>query len=188
MTESVESQPGLAYTFSLALALSIGAIPNHCYANAWETFQVLADRPDSSLIEGWMVLEQASEITLIEHCWCQCGQATVDPSIVLLLRRSQCQQAHYIPGIQRTQAELQRLACRDLPYVRSCGQFGPDGMGHPEYCSAYQSAQQVATRLGEASSKPLVIQPATFPKANGGPFALTIQVTSSHTLWQPARE
>jgi hypothetical protein len=131
------SELSLCYELSLALALNTGAVANYCYANAWHTLEALTAWPDVCLVEGWMVLAQATEVTVIEHCWCERGSQILDPSIVLLVPRSLCPSVGYFPGVRRTRADLHRLACCVLPYVRSCGQFGADGMGQPEYCTVY---------------------------------------------------
>lgn len=187
-----EEQPGrgdegalaLAFEISLALALATGAVANACYANAWETIFALTGWPDLRLVEGWLVLEQASQVTIIEHCWCEHDGLIVDPSIVLLAPQRSCLQAHYFAGVHRDRAELQTLVCRDLPYVRASGNYGPDGLEHAEYRAAYDAAYGKATQLARASSpeKAVVIQPAAFPATEEARLDLTVQIVSSQTF------
>lgn len=179
-----ETRSIVCYDLSLAMALCTQAIPNHCYANAWQTLEALAAWPELCLVEGWMVLEQPTEITVIEHGWCEHNGLLIDPSIVLLLPKSACLAVHYFPGVRRQRAELHTLATRDLPYVCSCGQYGPDGFGHPDYQAAYRGAYRLAAQFAGASSppRPLVVQASVTPSPNEGRRALVVQIVSSHNF------
>ncbi len=178
--------PVLAYEASFALALATGAVANYCYANSWHAFEALADPdwPDVFLVEGWLVLEQTSQVTLIEHCWCERSGLILDPSLVLLVPQRASAQAHYFAGVRRERAELQTLACRDLPYVRSSGHYGPDGLEHADYRAAYDAAYGQATQLARAASpeKPVVIQPSVFPATEEARLELVVQIVSSQTF------
>jgi hypothetical protein len=179
--------PALDYELSLACALCTGAVPSYCYANAWHTLEALAQRPEVFLVEGWLVWEQTRQITLLEHGWCAWGDALLDPSMVLLVRQSQCSSLFYVPGVIYSWSDLQQVAYRDLPVVRSCGQFGPEGMGHPMYRAAYERARCLAMQLGEACSppKPVVVQPSVAPSTDGEQLRLVVQFASSQDLLHP---
>lgn len=100
--ESAESkeQPALDYELSLVVAFATGAVPNYCYANMWHTIRELPELRDAQLVEGWIVLEQATRVSLVEHCWSECeDHLIVDPSIVLCIRRAH--PVFYFPGIRR---------------------------------------------------------------------------------------
>ena len=174
----------LAYDISLVVALSTGAVPNYCYANAWHVSQALTEWPDLLLVEGWLVLEQATEVAVIEHCWCEHGSLVVDPSLVLLIPQRLASQALYFAGVRRDRAELQTLACRDLPYVRLSGNYGPDGLEHTEYRAAYDAASNQATQLARAASpeKPVVIQPSAVPATEETRLELVVQIISSQAF------
>ena len=174
----------LSYEYSLAVALSTGALPHACYANAYRASKVLVEWPDLTLVEGWIVIEQATSVALIEHAWCEGNGLILDPSIVLLGSRSFCQAVRYIPGIRHGSAALRTLASRDLPWVRTCGRFGPDGMGHPEYRAAYDAARARAMRLASAASpaKTLGIYPSIGMKAESTPRKLAVQIVSSRVF------
>ncbi len=168
----------LCYELSLAMAWSIAAVPNQCYANAWHTLDALAAWPDLRLVEGWMVLEQATEITVIEHAWCAHNTLLIDPSLVLLLPKAACLAAHYFPGVRRQWADLRSQAVCDLPLVRSCGRYGPDGFGHPDYQAAYRGAYRLGSRLAE-TGKPLVVQASSGPGEDAQASALVVRIVSS---------
>lgn len=182
---SKRNEAALSYEWSLALALSTGALANSCYANAAEALNALADWPDASLVEGWIVLEQALQVTIIEHCWCERGDLLLDPSIVLLLPQRLSQAVRYFPGVWRGQEEMHTLACRDLPFVRSCGRYGLDGLGHPAYRAAYEAAHAQAKQVASASLPPksLVVQPSAFPAREEERHALVVQIVSSRDFW-----
>ncbi len=171
----------LCYELSLAIAWSIAAVPNQCYANAWHTLDALAAWADLRLIEGWMVLEQATEITVVEHAWCARDSLLIDPSLVLLLPKTACLAAHFFPGVSRQRADLRALAACDLPLVRSCGHYGPDGFGHPDYQAAYRGACDLGSRLAE-TGKPLVVQASVMPGEDAQARALVVRIVSSHNF------
>lgn len=176
----------MAYELSLAVALATGAMANYCYANAWYASEALAEWPDLLLVEGWIILEQATQVTLIEHCWLERGNPSLimDPSMVLLVPRSLFHQVHYFAGVRRTRAEMQTVACSDLPLVRSSGSYGPDGLEHADYCAAYDAAHILATQLACAylPAKAVVIQPAAFPETAETHSDLVVRVISSQTF------
>jgi hypothetical protein len=176
----------MAYELSLAVALATGVMAHYCYANAWHASEALAEWSDLLLVEGWVVLEQTTQVTLIEHCWLEHGNPgrIIDPSMVLLVPRSLLHQVHYFAGVRRTRAEMQTVACGDLPLVRSSGSYGPDGLEQVDYCTAYAAAHSQATQLACASSpaKTVVIQPAAFPETTEARSDLVVRVTSSQTL------
>lgn len=178
--------PVLSYDFSLAVALLTGAVPHFCYANAWHALLACPDLQEASLVEGWIVLEQPTQVTLIEHGWCEyAGHLILDPSLVLLMKRTQ--PVLYVPGVCRDRAEVQRLSCADLPLVRSVGTYGPDGMGHPAYRAAYAAAHEQAMKLVEASAPPkrLIVQPCVAPQTDH--LTLGVRVISSLDVGRGAR-
>lgn len=135
-------------------------------------------------MEGWITLEQTTEISVIEHGWCESGGQILDPSIVLVASPRLAQSVQYFPGVQHDRAEWPTLACRDLPLVRSCGQYGMDGRGHSAYQAAYEAAYAQALLLASASSsKLLVVHPSVDPATEGERRALVVQAVSSHDFW-----
>src|SRR5947209_19059648 len=92
----------LAYEPSLAIAWATGAVPHYCYANVWHALTELESLRNASLIEGWIVLEQPSKVSLIEHGWLEDAAGSIlDPSLVLLVRKSQA--VFYFPALRRDQ-------------------------------------------------------------------------------------
>lgn len=178
------TEPALCYELSLALALSTGAVPHQCYANAYHACEALSNWPTLCLIEGWMVLEQVGQVAVIEHAWCEGDDLILDPSLVLLGPWSLCQGARYIPGVRHKADALRALTCRDLPWVRTCGQFGPDGMGQPEYHAAYEAAKAFAMQLANIVSpaKAVVIQPCIAFHAEHKRRDLRVQIISSRAF------
>lgn len=176
----------IAYEVSLAVALATGSLANYCYANAWHAYEALAEWPDLLVVEGWIVLEQATQVTLIEHCWLERSSPSliVDPSMVLLVPQRLIHWAHYFAGIRRARAEMHQLSCRDLPYVRSSGNYGPDGLEHADYRAAYDAAYDRATQLARAASpkKPVVIQPSAAPATEEARLELVVQIVSSQAF------
>jgi hypothetical protein len=179
-----EQKPKLAYELSLVVAFATGAEPNYCYTNAWHAILELPLLQDARLVEGWIVLEQ-TQISVIEHCWCECPDGLiVDPSLVLLIRRNH--PVFYFAGIRRDRSEVERLTCRELPYVRSVGSYGSDGMGHTGYRAAYQVAYEQARKLTVASSPPksLIVQPSVLPSAKLSAGKLAMRIDSSSTFFK----
>lgn len=183
------TEPILSYELSLAVAWSTGALPHACYANAFHACEALAAWPDRTLVEGWIVIEQATQVALIEHAWCEVPGLILDPSIALLGPRDLCQAVRYIAGIRHEPTVLRMLACHDLPWVRTCGRFGPDGMGHPEYRDAYEAARALAMRLASAAfpAKTVGIYPSIGMKAETRPRKLAVQIVSSKVFWHPEK-
>jgi hypothetical protein len=173
-------KPVLDYKLSLMVAFITDAQPNYCYANTWHAITDLAMLQDAQLIEGWIVLEQEMRVLLIEHCWCETADGLiVDPSIVLLFPQSQ--PVRYFSGIRRDQFEVKMLTCRDLPYVRSVGTYGSDGMGHTDYRAAYHAASAQASAWVSESDPPksLIVQPSIPPRADSERVNLTVRIVSS---------
>lgn len=172
-----------AYDLSLVVAFATGAEPNYCYANAWHAITELPLLQDAHLIEGWIVLEQESQVALIEHCWCKCVDGLiVDPSIVLLVRKTH--PVLYFSGIQRDRAEVEKLSCHSLPYVCSVGTYGPNGMGHADYRSAYGAAyaQARTSAAAHCPQKNLIVQPSARPLAEASLKKLAVHIGSSATF------
>ncbi len=170
-----ELRPALAYELSLMVAFATGAEPNYCYANAWHAILELPLLQDAQLVEGWIVLEQPPQISVIEHCWCEYADGLiVDPSIVLLIQKGH--PVFYFPGIRHDRQAVEILPCCALPYVCSVGTYGPDGMGHASYRAAYYAAcKQARTRVAASSSpKSIIVQPSVLPPAEPGRRAVRI--------------
>jgi hypothetical protein len=184
-----ETMPILAYELSLVVAFATGAAPHYCYANVWHAIMELLLLQDARLVEGWIVLEQQTQVSVTEHCWCECPDGLIiDPSLVLLVRRGY--PIFYFSGIRHARSEVENLSCRDLPYVRSVGIYGPDGMGHADYRAAYHAAyEQARTRVAaSAPPKSLIVQPSALPPAESGPGKLAMRIVSSRTFLRSRNE
>jgi len=184
-----EARPMLAYELSLAVAFSTRALPHYCYANVWHAMTECDVLQDAHLVEGWIALESEAQISLIEHCWCECkGLLIVDPSIVLL---AGCEmQVCYFPGIRRSRREVLSLACSELPSVHSVGIYESDRMAHTEYRAAYLAAYEHALALASLHHPPkkLIIQPSQFPMAEGIRTTFKIQIVSSEAFLRGSDE
>ncbi len=177
----------IAYDFSRALALLIGARPHECFVNAWSAFIECADLfRGGTFVEGWLLIECETEVLVIEHGWLiQSNGWIVDPSIVLLVEDHQ--QVQFFPGVRRTWTETEALDGELFPYVRFDGRHGADGFGHPDYKAAYETAVQAATVLATSSIPPKTVavhtaQPLLEAGQNGDGLIVEVIVASAHDL------
>ena len=134
------------YNFSALVAFLAGSQPNACFKDAWEA---LINLPQwfrhGTYVEGWIVIELASEILVIEHGWCMLPDGrVVDPAIVFLIGPEQS--VIYFPGVAYTWEETLAFEGELLPHVWETSKGG-DGMQHPAYKAAYEEALKIATRL-----------------------------------------
>jgi hypothetical protein len=147
---------------SLAIAKALKTTPHLCYMNALHTLMTLRGFPQLHYVEGWLLLQNAHQVVLVEHGWCEYGeQRVLDPT--LALEPKTCDAiAGYFEGVVYTREEMVRLACQFLPAVRTTGHFGADGLKHPGYRAAYQAAYGYACHLATtlSPSPPVTIQPS----------------------------
>lgn len=161
----------LDYLLSYLMALSIKARWGHCYENAFAAyfaFPHIFDCPGSFLVEGWIVFETNNTVVLMEHGYCLSGKRIVDPTIVTVVNPQQpglAQPVWHFPGILRDRSELTELENQFFPHVRF-STYGEDGLGHPGYLKAYETARQKAIEL-LSSEKTLVEVKATFLESEG---------------------
>jgi hypothetical protein len=143
--------------FSLVAALLIDAHPNTCFDNAWRTFVRCFPElfsPDGLFIEGWWVIELPDRVVMNEHGWCEWPDGrVVDPTVVLLLRPEI--PVYYFPGVTRSWDEVNALvqAKKWFPYVRF-GEYGTDGLRHPDYKAAHDAAMRKMISLAHATNPP----------------------------------
>ncbi len=139
---------------SLLASLITGAKPTHCYANAWCMLITLPEffYPDGQFVEGWTVFDLPQWVIVLEHGWCKWQECIVDPTIFFLADRHD--PVFYIPGIYRSWEETRALEGEMLPHVRFDGKHERDGLGHPAYRAAYETAQRKAASLAKAVSPP----------------------------------
>ena len=151
------SQDFLEYSLSLALALAIDAHPHQCFDNAWRMFLRIKPNifsPNGRFIEGWYVVDLPDRVVMNEHGWCELPNGTIlDPTVVRLLPPD-CP-VYYFPGVARGWKEVKALVEGEhmFPYVRS-GQYGADGLRHPDYKAAYDAARHKMSELATATTPP----------------------------------
>jgi hypothetical protein len=144
---------------SRKVATTIGARPNHCATNAWRALIECPDlfREGGHLVEGWFVIEEAAQVTLVEHVWCCLANGLiVDPSVLLLVEEST--PVFYFPGVMRTSVETEALEGAFFPHVRFDGRHGDDGLGHPGYKAARAAARRKAYTRALARKPPKALQ------------------------------
>jgi hypothetical protein len=137
----------------------IRAQPNHCAVNAWRALIELPDlfREEGYLVEGWMVIEEATQVALVEHVWCCLADGRiVDPSVLLLV--SEHTPVWYFAGLRRTYAETEALEGELFPHVRFEGAYGADGLGHPGYKAAWSAARRKTYALALVHKPPKALQ------------------------------
>jgi hypothetical protein len=150
-------QDSLAYSFSVWIALRMGASPIQCFDNAWRMFLRTIPEffyPDGIFVEGWYVLDLPEKVVMNEHGWCELPNGTIiDPTVVLLV--PQDQPVFYFPGVSRSWHEVSRLVDEEkwFPYVRGA-EYGEDGLGHPGYKAAYEAAKRKVVALANAATPP----------------------------------
>jgi len=170
----------LSYERSLAVALATGAEAHWCYANAWNALQEIPFLRDAALVEGFLVLEQPTCLSVIEHGWCAGADARIiDPSLVLLVGPTH--PVWYFPAIWHNQAARQALSCDDLPSGRAYGTPSNEGWRHPDYQRAYQAAFTWAKRRAQAANphKKLVVEWSIAPFAMSPHRSLIARIVSS---------
>lgn len=146
--------------FSILAAVTIGAEPSRCWRNAVLT--VLTFPPlfaEGTYIEGWIVVQRANRIEIVEHGWCRSPLAgIVDPTIVLrssILTMESWQQAiTYFPGFEVPGKQIkEHVEGKTVPLVCNA-QYGQDGMEHPGYKRSYEQADQHARKLADQQGLP----------------------------------
>jgi hypothetical protein len=169
---------------SLRVAVVVEAQPNGCYLNAWLAVLSLPDLfSKGHLIEGWMVLETESTVEVIEHGWCELADGRIiDPSLPFLIPTGE--HISYFAGVRHRQEEVRALEGQMFPQARFDGQYGEDGLGHPQYRAAYQAAVEKAQWLAShrQPEKEVVIEPAQLPedeKDSTGPTLHVLVVRTS---------
>src|SRR5581483_8973289 len=110
-------QPLETYDFSCLVAFLVGSQPNSCLKDAWEA---LINLPHwfhhGRYVEGWIVIEVASEVLVIEHAWCLLPDGkVVDPAIIFLIDRQQS--VMYVPGVTYSWEETLAFEGELLPRV-----------------------------------------------------------------------
>ena len=143
---------------SRQVATLIQAQPNHCALNAWQALIEVPTlfRLGGHLIEGWMVLEEDTQVALVEHVWCELADGRmIDPSILLLVPEST--PVFYFAGVKRTYAETEALEGALFPHVRFEA-YGADGLGHPGYKAAWRAARRKTYELALARKPPKAFQ------------------------------
>jgi hypothetical protein len=160
---SVSSEKPLRDTIlavlSRKVAAAIGAQKNHCAANAWRALIEFPElfRRGGHLVEGWFVIEEEGQVTLVEHVWCELANGLiVDPSVLLLVPETT--PVFYFPGLTRDYAETEALEGELFPHVRFDGLHGDDGLGHPGYMAARSAARRKAYALALARKPPKAMQ------------------------------
>ncbi|MEO6892097.1 MAG: hypothetical protein ABI324_24180 [Ktedonobacteraceae bacterium] len=175
----------LASEASWYVALVTHAHPHRCYSNASRALLLLPDLL-CRFVEGWVVVEGARRIVIIEHGWCLKGHQIIDPTWALLPKPGDQPVPVYIAGVGYTREETQALMGTCLPHVCCCGLYGNDGMQHPAYQAAYAAAMQKATLLAQEAVPPkeVVVTPAE-PASTQKETAMTITITviSSSAFW-----
>lgn len=150
-------QDSLAETFSIKVAITIGADPNTCFDNTWRMFikyfpEVF--KAHGTFIEGWWVIDLPDQVVMNEHGWAELADGTiVDPTVVLLLEPDV--PVYYFPGVARRWQEVDAIVREEhwFPYVRF-GEYGEDRLRHPAYKAAYDAAQQKVMSLAQATNPP----------------------------------
>jgi hypothetical protein len=135
------------YALSLMIALTTGARFGYCYQNAYPAFFAFPQlfNPHGLFVEGWIVFEDQGRVVLMEHGWLVSNRKhLVDPTIVLALDYGQ--PLYYFPGVFRSWQETDALDNELFPHVRF-SDYGADGMGHPGYREAYETAWHKAHSL-----------------------------------------
>ncbi len=155
-SEGKRMQDVLSFHLSHWASIVTDAVPNRCFDNAWRTF---CSFPEiffkGKFVEGWIVFDLDTEVVLNEHGWCQLPNGTiVDPSVLLLVEPDQ--PVYYFSGVERDWAEMKVLINeeKELPYVRFDGKHGEDGLGHPVYKAAYETAREKMYHLANATHPP----------------------------------
>jgi hypothetical protein len=159
--------PALAYPHSHLVALSTGAEWGHCYENSYRAFFAYPELfyPDGTFVEGWVLFRDGRRVVLMEHSWLVYGVRIIDPTLVLVILPDQ--EVFYFPGVIRTWEETDKLENEFFPHVRF-DVYGDDGMGHPDYKSAYMRAKERAQAMisGEqefveirAGDPPVAVEP-----------------------------
>jgi hypothetical protein len=141
------------------IAGAIGAQQHHCASNAWRALITFPEffRHHGHLVEGWLVIEEAERVTLVEHVWCLLAhEHIVDPSILLLVPETT--HVFYFSGVTRDYAETEALEGALFPHVRFDGLHGDDGLGHPGYREARTAARRKLYTLALAQRPPKAIQ------------------------------
>lgn len=178
---------------SRAIAAAIGAQKNHCAANAWRALILFPEhfRAGGHLVEGWLVIEDAAQVTLVEHVWCERANGqVVDPSILLLMPETTL--VEYFPGVRRGYTEAEALEGAWFPHVRFDGLHGADGLGHAGYQAAHAAARDRTYTLALKRQPPKAMQflmaqesePTHAPKAEerlveGAPLDVQGSVTTA---------
>ena len=137
-------QNSVALELSRMVATATGARSNHGAANAWRALLTFPElfREDGHLVEGWFVIEEEDQITLVEHVWCELADGRiVDPSVLLLV--SESIPVFYFSGLTRTFEETESLEGELFPHVGFDGIHGEDGLGHPAYKKARDAAMSL---------------------------------------------
>ena len=152
-------QDALDADVSCAVALSIGAQPNTCFANVLDMFLLYYPAFFSAhgkLIEGWYVVDLDDEVVINEHCWCELPDGKIlDPTVTLLVPPEQ--PVYYFAGVSRSWREVHEIVQKKdtwFPYVRAVGTYGEDGFGHPVYKAAYEMAARKVFDLASATQPP----------------------------------
>ena len=208
------SRDTLLVALSRRVAAAIDAQPNHCALNAWRT---LIDFPElfreaGHLVEGWCVIAEEEQVTLVEHVWCTLddGQKIVDPSILLLVKDST--PLFYFSGLTRTYTETEALEGALFPHVRFDGVHGDDGLGHAGYKAARAAARRKVYTLALARKPPKAMEfvtarsleepprleangEKTFPVIEGTPLDVALSLATSREIqavpeqcWYNARQ
>lgn len=144
---------------SRKVAAAIKAQPNHCAVNAWRALIEVPTlfRQGGHLVEGWCVIEEATQVALVEHVWCELANGLiVDPSVLLLV--SENTPVFYFAGLTRSYAETEALEGALFPHVRFDGVHGDDGLGHPGYQAAWRAARRKTYTLALACKPPKALQ------------------------------
>src|SRR5579859_2888378 len=149
----------LKYELSVKVANLIQAQKYRCWYNARDA---LVHLPGMFLcawyVEGWLVVPKDEEVQVVEHGWIECEDGRiVDPSIVLLEAKEQ--DMDYFPGLRCGWSQMQEIpqdVCLPLAHLVS---HRKDGLGHPEYKTAYDAAVAHAEQLAQVSGKPVQMYP-----------------------------
>jgi hypothetical protein len=143
----------LDYDLSLQVADLIQARKNQCWHNARTA---LLHLPGLFLFanytEGWLVVPETHEIQVIEHGWLESvGGRIVDPSIVLLAPKEQ--PLEYFASLRVSWFQMREIPAQwPLPLAHLASQHD-DGLDHPDYKAAYNTALAYAEHLAQEAGK-----------------------------------
>ena len=147
----------LDFQASLRMAALTGAQPNECWSNAWDAIILLPGYfVRGAYVEGWIVIETATQIHLIEHGWNERADGCVIDSTIAYLAGDPTSASYYagyrLPWHNILGAPEE--VC--LPLVRFSG-YRDQGLEHHGYCHAYQEARKDATTRAQMARRALVV-------------------------------